>query len=169
LTGDFAFKDTKDPTKPVGRVIGSFIGTQEMLLTPDAYFDRSGHASGYSLQRLRIPDGRIEQILTPTEYGPTGGMTSSADGQTVLVSSWHFPPEVLARPHAPLPASTPRLLILKQGTGLHIESALSLGPGPKGGTGDWLDRFGMRISSDGSVIAIPLNSGITVLARNPHP
>jgi hypothetical protein len=169
LTGDFAFKDTKDPIKPVGRVIGSFIGTHEILLTPDEHFDRSGHASGYSLQRLSIPDGRIEQILTPTEYGPTGGMTGSADGQTVLVTSWHFPPEILAQPHAPLPASTPRLLILKQGAGLHIESALSLGPGPKRGRGDWLDRFGMRISSDGSVIAIPLNSGITVLARNPHP
>jgi hypothetical protein len=169
LIGDFAFKGKADPAKPLGRVIGSFIGTQEMLLTPDEHFDQTGHSSGYSLQLLRVPDGRIEQILTPQQYGPTGLMTISADQETALVASWFFPPEVLAQPHAPLPASTPKLLTLKRDAALRIESVLPMeGAGLTTG-GGWLEKFRARISSDGSVIAIPQNFGITVLARSPHP
>ena len=165
LTGDFAFK--RNSEKPLGRLIGAFIGNEEILVTPDENFDQTGHSSGYSLQRLRIRDGRSEQIVTPPKYGPTGVMTTSADGQTVLVTSRYFPPEVLAQPHAPLPASTPQLLILKRGAVLQIESVFPMeGAGLK--AGGWLAKSRARMSSNGSVIAIPQNFGITVLRRS-HP
>ena len=48
LTGGYSFKDA-DQSKPLGRVIGLFMGSQELLLAPDENVDPTGHHSGESL------------------------------------------------------------------------------------------------------------------------
>ncbi len=49
LTAGYSFKDA-DQSKPLGRVIGLFVGSQELLLAPDENVDQTGHHSGESLQ-----------------------------------------------------------------------------------------------------------------------
>ena len=45
FTGGYSFQGA-DQSKPTGRVIGLFMGSQELLLAPDENVDSTGHHSG---------------------------------------------------------------------------------------------------------------------------
>jgi len=165
LTGGYSFKDA-DQSKPLGRVIGLFMGSQELLLAPDENVDQTGHHSGESLQLVSMT-GKVEQSIKPRHFGSTGELAASADQKTALALSWYVPARALAHEGA-LPASTPEVLVLGRGASLHLDSAIPIeGLGLRGG--GWLENRRPRLSSDGSVIAVAQRSGVTVLARNPSP
>ena len=165
LTGTYSFKDA-DQSKPLGRVIGLFSGTQELLLTPDENVDQTGHHSGDSLQLVSVA-GKVEQIIKARHYGSTGELAVSANQKTALALSWYLPARALAH-DGPLPASSPEILVLGRSASLHMDSSVPIhGLGLRGS--GWLENRRPRISSDGSVIAIAQDSGVTLLTRNPLP
>jgi hypothetical protein len=166
LTGGFSFRNAGQ-SKALGRVMGIFVGAQELLLTPDDNTDQSGHHSGDSLQLVTFT-GRETQVqgsIKPRHYGPTGELAISADSKTALAISWYVPARSLAHEGA-LPASTPELVVLGMGARGHVEASLPIHPfGLK--VAGWLENRRPRISSDGSVIAVAQDSGVTVLTKNP--
>lgn len=162
FTGGYAFKGADD-AELLGRVIGLFIGPQELLLTPDEHIDRTGHQSGDTLELVNIPDN-VEQSIKPRHYGSTGELAASADGKTAVALSWYVPARFLAH-EGPLPASAPEVLVLNRGASLRVNSAIRM---ERLGlqNGGWLENRRPRLSSDGSVIAIAQRNGVTVLSRN---
>lgn len=169
LTGGFSFKDA-DPSKPLGRVLGLFVGDRELLLTPDENVDSTGHHSGDSLQLVSVTGKQVQvqQSIKPRHYAPTGEMATSADHRTLVALSWYVPARLLARHEGPLPASSPEVLVLGRGKSLQMDAGLSIhGFGLK--VSGWLENRRPRVSSDGSVLAIAQDSGVTVLTRNPTP
>jgi hypothetical protein len=161
VTGGYSFKDA-DQSKPLGRVIGLFIGSQELLLAPDENVDPTGHHSGESLQLVSMA-GKVEQTIKPRHFGSTGELAASADQKTALALSWYVPARAMAHEGA-LPASTPEVIVLGRGASLHLDSAISIeGLGLRGG--GWLENRRPRLSSDGSVIAVAQRSGVTILTR----
>lgn len=162
FTGGYSFKDA-DQSKPLGRVVGLFMGSQELLLAPDENVDQTGHHSGESLQLVSMT-GKVEQSIKPRHYGSTGELAASADQKTALALSWYVPARALAH-EGPLPASTPEVLVLGRGASLHLDSSIPIQPiGLR--NGGWLENRRPRLSSDGSVIAVAQRSGVTVLAKN---
>jgi len=165
FTGGYSFKDA-DQSKALGRVIGLFMGSQDLLLAPDENVDQTGHHSGESLQLVSMA-GKVEQSIKPRNFGSTGELAASADLKTALALSWYVPARALAHDGA-LPASTPEVLVLGRGPSLHLESAIPIeGLGLRGS--GWIQNRRPQLSSDGSVIALAQRSGVTVLSRNPLP
>jgi hypothetical protein len=163
ITGDFAFKKVTDQSKPLGRVMGLFLDTQELLLTSDERVDQSGHLSGESLEIVTIT-GKQVQKLKPQHYASTGEMAISRDRKTTVAISWYAPARALAQEHAVLPASSPELLVFERGTSIRMDSSLPIhGLGLK--ASGWLENRRPRLSFDGSVIAIAQDNGITILTR----
>lgn len=168
LTGGFAFKEG-DPLKPLGRVLGVFVGNEELLLTPDENVDQSGHHAGDSLQLVGIAgkQPQIRQSIKPRHYAPQGDLAVSANGRIAASVSWYVPARLLAREGA-LPASSPELLVFERSTSLKLDATLPIhGLGLR--VSGWLENRRPRVSSDGSVLAIAQDSGVTVLTRNPPP
>jgi hypothetical protein len=165
LTGGYSFKNA-DQSKPTGRVMGLFMGSQDLLLAPDENVDSTGHHSGESLQLVSMT-GKVEQSIKPRHYGSTGELAASADQKTALALSWYEPARALAHEGA-LPASKPEMLVLDRAASLRLDSAIPIeGLGLRGS--GWLENRRPRLSSDGSVIAVAQRSGVTVLSRNPLP
>ena len=161
VTGGYSFKDA-DQSNPLGRVIGLFIGSQELLLAPDENVDPTGHHSGESLQLVSMA-GKVEQTIKPRHFGSTGELAASADQKTALALSWYVPARAMAHEGA-LPASTPEVIVFGRGASLHLDSAIPIeGLGLRGG--GWLENRRPRLSSDGSVIAVAQRSGATILTR----
>jgi len=163
LTGGFFFKEA-DQSKALGRVVGIFIGKQELLLTPDENTDQSGHHSGDSLQLVTVKQAQIQWDIRPRHYGPTGELALSSSSTTALAVSWYLPAPSLVH-EGPLPASTPELLVLRTGASAKVEAALPIHSfGLK--VAGWLENRRPRVSADGSVIAVAQDSGVTVLTQN---
>lgn len=167
LNGGFSFKDA-DPSKPIGRVMGIFVGNQKLLLTPDENVDRTGRHSGDGLQLVSLTGKQVqvEQSMKLRHYGSQGELAASADGKTALAVSWYVPARLLAHEGA-LPPSSPELLELELGTFVQIGTGLPIhGLGLK--ASGWMENRRPRVSSDGSVIALAQDSGVTVLTRSPQ-
>lgn len=169
LTGGFSFIKDADQSNPLGRVLGFFVNSQELLLTPDENIDQTGNHSGDSLQLVSITGKQVQvqQTIKPPHYGPTGEIAVSADHKSAVVISWYVPAPALAHEGA-LPASSPELLLLERAAGFQVDAALSIhGFGLK--VSGWLENRRPRLSSEGSVIAIAQDSGVTVLTKGPLP
>jgi hypothetical protein len=144
------------------------VGTQELLLTPDENIDQTGHQSGDNLQLVRVTDKQVQQSMKPPHFASTGEMAVSADQKTVLAISWYVPARFLRKQEGRLPASVPELLEFRRDANLHLASVLPIhGFGLK--ASGWLENRRPRVSSDGSVIAIAQDSGVTVLMKGPRP
>jgi hypothetical protein len=106
------------------------------------------------------------QELKPDEFGPTGEITVSRDGQEVVTASWFLKPNFYTHPHKPMPAgSAPELLVFSEKRQFRLNAIIkSSGQGSR--VGGSLLRF--RVASDGSVIAVAEDFGITVFGRNPR-
>jgi hypothetical protein len=167
LADGFSFSEDADQPKPMGRVMAAFLSNQEIVLSPDAHFDKTGHHSGDSLRLLTIAYKQPQQSVTPRHYMSEGGLAGSADGRTVVATSRYVPPRILAQPHGVISMSSPELLILRRDGGLHFDSALPT-PGLGSGFGGRLANRNPRVSSDGSVVAIAQDGGVTVLIRVPQ-
>lgn len=163
LDGGFKF-ERPEAGQTMGRVVGRFVSDQEILLSPDSNFDRSGHHSGDSLRVVHIPDGRIAQELKPKEFGPTGEVAVSEDGGEIVAASWYLKPDFLTHPHQPMPTgSAPEVLVFSDRREFHLAGIIkSTGGGLRVGG----SALPFRIASDGSVIAIAENHGITVFQGN---
>ena len=163
LTGDFSFKKVTDQSKPLGRVMGLFLDTQELLLTSDERIDQSGHLSGENLEIVTIT-GKEAQKIKPRHYASTGEMAISRDSKTIVAISWYTPARALAQEHAVLPASSPELLVFERGTSVHMDTSLPIhGLGLK--ASGWLENRRPRLSLDGAVIALAQDNGITIFVR----
>jgi WD40-like Beta Propeller Repeat len=166
LDGGFAFRKDEGQTKTLGRVRGLFAGNEEVLLSPDENVDQTGHHSGDSLRIVSIKGKQIQQQIKPSHYGPTGEMAISANEGTIVVISWDLPAGVYRDQEKALPvSSSPDVLVLGREPRLHLETTLpihGLGLNLSG----WLENRRPRLSSDGSVIAIAQDSGVTVLTKN---
>ncbi len=124
LTGGYSFKDA-DQSKALGRVVGLFLGGQELLLTPDENVDQTGHHSGDSLQLVSVA-GKVEQSVKPHHYGSTGELAASADQKTVVALSWYVPARLLAHPEGALPASSPEVLVFGRATSLNMDASVPI-------------------------------------------
>lgn len=167
LTGGFSFNKDADQSKPLGRVMGLFVGSHELLLSPDENINPAGHHSGDSLQLVSVTgkQAQVEQTIKPRYLAPTGEMAVSADNRSIVIISWYIPPSALVH-EDPLPASSPEMLIFGRGTSMEIEATLSIqGPGLK--VSGWLENRRPRLSSDGSVIAVAQKSGVTIFKKSP--
>jgi len=162
LDGGFKF-EKQEAGRTVGRVVGRFLSDDEILLSPDSNFDRSGHHSGNSLRIAHIPDGKIVQELKPDRFGPTGEIKTSAHGEKIVAASWYLKPEFFTHPHEPMPAgSAPELFVFSDRGEFHLEGIIkSAGGGLRVGG----SALPFRVASDGSVIAIAENHGITVFEK----
>jgi len=162
LDGGFKFEKT-EAGQTIGRVVGRFLSDEEILLSPDSKFDRSGQHSGDSLRIAHVPDGKIVQVLKPDRFGPTGEIRSSANGEEIIAASWYLKPDLLTHPHEPMPAgSAPELLVFSGRREFRLEGIIkSTGGGLRVGG----SALPFRISSDGSVIAIAEDHGITVFEK----
>lgn len=167
LTGGFSFKGQIDQPKPLGRVMGLFVGSQELLLTSDGNIDPTGHESGGSMELVSLQGGRVQvqESIKLRRFASTGEMSISADHRTVVAISWYVPSRILAHEHERIPASySPEMLVLDKGADVKMDSAFSInGFGLR--VGGWLENIRPRLSSDGSVIAIAQDAGVTVLTR----
>jgi len=167
LTGGFSFRKNADQSKPLGRVKGQFVGNQEILLSPDENIDRTGHHSGDNLQLLNINGNQVEvlQTIRPQDYGPEGGIFSSADHRTVFVASEYVSAWNLRHEWA-LPVTAPEFLIYGRHTkGMYLEATSPAHPLGKMASG-WEAIWRLNASSDGSVIAVAQDGGITVMTKN---
>jgi hypothetical protein len=162
LDGGLKF-EKPEAGQTMGRVIGRFVSDEEILLSPDSNFDRSGHHSGKSLRIAHVPDGKIVQVLKPDQFGPTGEIGSSANGEEIVAASWYLKPDFFTHPHEPMPAgSAPELLVFSDRREFHLAGIInSTGGGLRAGG----PALPFRIGSDGSVIAIAENHGITVFEK----
>jgi WD40 repeat protein len=163
MTGGFSFKKPTDESTPVGRVIGLFVDSEELILSPDLNIDQTGHHSGETLQNVLVT-GQIKQTIKPQHYGPTGEMAVSGDKKTVAVISWFIPTRALAHEHGVLPSSSPELLIFDRGVNIQKESTTAIHGLSLKSTG-WMENLRPRLSFDGTVIAIAQDNGITVFAK----
>ena len=164
LTGGFAFKDA-GPSKQLGRVLGVFVGNEELLLTPDENVDQTGHHSGDSLQLVSVAGVKVQvqQSIKPRHYAPQGDLAVSANGRIAVSVSWYVPPRLLAHEGA-LPASSPELLLFQRETSFQLEASLPIhGLGLR--VSGWLENRRPRLSSDGSVLAVAQRSGVTILKK----
>lgn len=167
LTGGFSFRANVDQSKPLGRVKGQFVGNQEILLTPDENIDRTGHHSGDNLQLLNINGNQVEvlQTIRPQDYGPEGAIVSSGDHTTVFVASEYLSARNLRHERA-LPATTPEFLIYgRNAKGMYLEATLPAHQLGKMASG-WEAIWRLKASSDGAVIAVAQDGGITVMTKN---
>jgi hypothetical protein len=163
LNGDFSFKKVVDESKPLGRVMGVFLDSQNVLLTSDERIDKSGHESGDSLQIVGLT-GKQVQNIKPKHYASTGEIAVSRDQKTIVAIIWYLPAHVLAHEHAVLPNSSPELMIFDRGSNLNLDAKLPIhNMGLK--SSGWLENRRPRVSFNGSVIAIAQNSGITILEK----
>lgn len=162
LDGGFKF-ERPVARQRMGRVVGTFLSGEEMLLSPDSNFDHSGQHSGASLRIVHIPDGRVVKELEPKHFGPTGDVAVSKNGGEILVASWYLKPGFFTHPHEPMPVgSAPELLVFSEKRDFHMEGTIhSVGGGLRVGG----SPLYFRVASDGSVIGIAENFGITLFAR----
>jgi hypothetical protein len=169
LTSGFSFSKEADQSKPLGRIIGLFVGSQELLLSPDENIDQAGNHSGGSLQLVSVirKQVQVEQTIIPRHFASTSEMAVSADHKSVVVISWYVPPSALAH-EGILPASSPEMLVFRRGASMEIEATLSIqGSGLK--VSGWLENRRPRLSSDGSVIAVAQKGGVMVFKKSPPP
>lgn len=162
LDGGFKF-EKPEAGQMMGRVVGRFLSDEEMVLSPDSNFDRSGHHSGGSLRIVHIPDGRVVQELKPKHFGPKGEVAVSEAGEEIVAASWYLEPSFLTNPHKPMPAgSAPELLVFSDKRDFHVEGIIqSAGGGLRVGG----SALSFHVASDGSVVAIAENFGITLFGR----
>jgi len=162
LDGGFKF-GKPEAGQTMGRVVGRFVSDEEILLSPDSNFDLSGHHSGNSLRVVHIPDGRTVQEMRPKELGPTGEVAVSEDGGEIVAASWYLKPDFFTHPHEPMPlGSAPELLVFSDKRDFQLSGIIkSTGGGLRVGG----SALPFRIASDGSVIAIAENHGITVFEK----
>jgi hypothetical protein len=167
--GGFSFRKVSDTSKPLGRVRGLFVGDKEILLVPDENVDASGHPSGNSLQLVGITSKQIQETIKPQNFESAGEMVISGDQKTILVISWYIPAGIFRNQERVLPnSSSPELLVFEKGVAWRTVGSFSI---PKSGLGlsGWLEGRRPRLSSDGSVIAIAQNGGITILTKSSSP
>lgn len=163
LTGGFAFKHP-DQSKPLGRVVGLFVSERELLLGPDEGFDKAGQPSGDKLVLAPIEGTRDQKSLAPARFRSQGALAVSTDKKTVLALSWYVPARYLVG-HRAMPDFQPEVMVFALDEGLRLEVVLPI-RSPGLGAGSWSENWLPRVSSDGSVIAIPQDRGVTVLTKN---
>jgi hypothetical protein len=162
LDGGFKFEEP-EAGQTMGRIVGTFLSSEEILLSPDSNFDRSGHHSGDNLRILHIPDGRIVQELKAKQFGPTGEVAVSKDGGEILAASWYLKPGFYTHPHEPMPVgSAPELLVFSDNRDFQVEGII---PSAGGGLRVGGSALPFRVASDGSVVAIAEHFGITLFGR----
>lgn len=162
LNGGYGFPKTTGYTDAIGEVIGKFVSEDQILLSPNESWDRTGHYAGKSLKVVHIPDGKTVREFTPVNYGPTGEVIVSANRQKfATVSMYISPANAIGRVTLPgagaelfefaLRETSPELVAKISANGLQANA---------GG-----EMLRPSVSSDGSVIAIAQNEGVTVLAK----
>jgi hypothetical protein len=164
IAGDFSFRKVKNESSPIGRVIGLFLDSQELILSPDQNVDQSGNHSGDMLQRVKIASKQTEETIKPHHYGPTGELAISGDLKTFVAVSWYLPASVTSDGHGVLPDSSPEILVFDHGAKTRLEITRTIRSLGLKSTG-WMENRRPRLSFDGNVIAIAQDNGITVLTR----
>jgi len=156
LDDDFSFSKSEKQSKPLGRVLGRFLGEREIVVMPDQHLDRTGRHSGDSLKLFSVSSQAPLESLNLDHFSPTGRLAVSDDGKTILVNSFYIPPEVLANPHGPRNGGDGKLFVIAPDPKLHVLSTVPI---------DSLTQE-VRVSSGGSVIALRhYNRDITILMK----
>ena len=164
LDGGFGFQKTSNSGQILGRVRGIFLSDDAVLLSADEHVDRTGHRAGSSIAVVSISNGKVRKILKPKSYSPTGDLAISQDGNVVLVGSWDLPAKAFRQEERPLPASsTPMAFLISGEPQLSFRGAFVIQASGLN-LGGWLDTRRTRFSSDGSVIAIAQDDGITLFS-----
>jgi hypothetical protein len=165
LNSGFKFKKPWAPGV-AGRVIAKFLGNDEILLSPDAHFDSTGHHSGDTLKILRVSDGRLIREIRPEHFGPVGEIAVSASRDCFAVVSWHISPGAAKRDAAP---TEPPSLIIFPDPAKALSSMIALSQ-PDNSTGleinPGLEDWQLRIADNASTVAIAGDRDVIVFQRN---
>ena len=163
LDSGFKFKKPWAPG-PAGRVVGKFLSNDEILLSPDEHFDRTGHRSGESLRILRVSDGKLIREIRPEHFGPIGEVAVSAARDCFAVVSWHISPGAAKRDAAP--TESPSLIVFPDPTKVQSFTISQLEARSGLDTNQWLDTWRPRISNKASTVAIAGDRDVIVFQRN---
>jgi len=153
------------PEKPWARILAKSIGSDQVILTPDANTNQSGRAAGTSIKLVRFKDAQVTQEIDPEKYGPTGELAVSADQKTFVTVSRYIAPGYLTH-HRPIPRdSKPELLAFHKQGMFKLENRTPLPPLLTLRAGGKFELADVRVSSDGSVISVAEDYGVTILVR----
>jgi hypothetical protein len=170
LKGGYSFAQNASYTDVVGEVIGKFVSETEILLTPNESWDATGHYAGKSLKEVQLAangatpgEGKALREFIPANYGPTGEVVVAANRQMFVTTSCYLSPEA-ATHSEPLPPESGCELLgfsFKQSEPIFAAKVASRGL-EANAAGEMLRP---KLSSDGAVIAIAQDEGVTILAR----
>jgi len=150
------------------RLLGKFVNDDELLLTSDANADKSGRDLGAILRDVRISDGKVLQEIAPVKYGPTGEMAVSADQKDWIALSRYSNPADLKHPWAIPHYPPPELMVFSGLPEFRLVARVQVSTLLGLRMYHLFENSGLRISADGSVIAIAENNGVTVMQNPKH-
>jgi len=139
-----------------------------LLLTPDNNIDRSGYKSGNTLKLVNLAGLQDKgKAVTLSDYGSTGELAVSADGNTALAVSWYVPAHFLVH-DGTVPPFPAQILVLRIAAIPEVEAVQTIRPSGLNIDG-WMENRRPRLSADGSVVALAQDGGVVVFARNIRP
>jgi len=157
----YTFKDRRPFDTSAARVDARFVTQTEIVLTPDPGTFVSGHlVGGQTLKLVRIPDGKVLDEKRPRRYGASIQAAASSDGRFCATLSL----DVKLNYNREIPPLTKcDLMVFSLRDGIHLDETERLVGflGLSGADG----RDLLRISSNGSVIAVVQDGGITLFER----
>ncbi|MGH9472663.1 MAG: hypothetical protein ACRD1M_07950 [Terriglobales bacterium] len=168
LSSGFKFKKPWAPGI-AGRVLAKFLSDDEILLSPDAHSDSTGHHSGNVLKIVRVSDGQLVREIHVPEFGPTDEIGVSADRDCFAVLNLYRSPGAAKRDAAP--SRPPSLFIF---SGLAKTPSYRV-PQPQPGnstgleTNEYLDTWRPRIANNALTVAIAGDRDVVVFQRNQAP
>lgn len=165
LASGFKFKKPWAPGV-AGRVLAKFLGNEEILLSPDAHIDSTGHHSGDTLKIVRVSDGQLVREIRPEHFGPTGEIAVSTGDNCFAILNWYRSPGAAKRDAAP--TELPSLIIFPDPAKTLSYTIRQSQPGNSTGleTNEYSDSLRPRIANNGSTVAIAGDRDVIVFQRN---
>ena len=163
LNSGFKFRKPWAPGA-AGRIVGKFLGDEEILLSPDEHTDSEGHHSGESLKIMRVSDGQLVREIKFKDFGPLGEMVVSADAQSFAIVNWHISPGAAKRDAAP--PGSPSLIVFPNRTNDKSYAIFQLQSRSGLRTIQWRDTWLPRIANNAAVVAVVQGAGVAVFQKN---
>ncbi len=164
LADGFAFKNASSGDSFVARIVAKFVSEDEVVVTPDGNKDQAGYDVGQSIKFLRVKDSQVLHEVFPEHYGPTGEIAVSADQNILACISRYVDPKYLTH-HRAVPINTrPELVMLSKQNVFSVAGRKQLPELLSLRKRSLFDASSLRISSDGSLISVAEDYGVTLLA-----
>jgi len=141
-----------------GAVLARFLDDTRIVVAPDNMIDHTGNHSGYGLEIIDISSGQVVGELKPRRFVPSGELVISADRSRFVASSNYLTP-LEYRSEVPLFPGHPKqeIFVFAKDSPKPETVIEGLSPSLPRPTNE-----AIRLSSDGSVIAVAMSDSIKV-------